>query len=227
MALTDAIQSVPKPALFIAGGLGIGGLVLVMRKNQTPAPTAEDTGMAEPVEVGSSSPSYGYGAGSAAGVIVPPVIISGGSDSNATGILSQGLSELQGLYVSGTEGLLSKFSDVLFPTLAQQANITNVLLDQNMAIHQQTSETIATLASAGAAPASAAVQGPVTFAPVPQPAARPVPAPAPARPAFKTTHENRTRRKGKNVWCSKVTIHRYPDGRAVVAGEAKIKNGSC
>lgn len=227
MGLSDVVQSVPKPALFIAGGLGIGGLVLVMRKNQSPDPSAEDTGMAEEVAVGgvgASSPSYGYGAGSAAGVIVPPVIISGGGE-DSTGVLSAGLLDLQSLYVSGTEGLLSRFTDVLFPTMEQNARITDTLLQQNMEIHQQTSETIATLAAAGGPPAPAAVQGPVTFAPVPQPAARPTP--KPAAPAYRVEYENRTRKEGKNVWCNRVTIHRYPDGKGKIAGEKKIKNGKC
>lgn len=220
MALADTIKRAPRWAWISAAGIGTGAAALKVWKGR--AKPAETPVAAE------AEPAGGYGgpqpmnAANPSAVIVPPVIIGGnGADPN------QGVGVLQDLYVGAIGGIMDGYSQIWGPVQTAQ-----------LALLTGNSETLQSLAQAGAAPQATTPMPSDVVAYTPPPPPAPVAIRPPARPAappkapYKVVYENRTRDNGKKgaarrVWCNKVTIHRYPDGRAVVAGETRVKNGPC
>lgn len=219
MSLVDSVKRAPRWAWVTAAGLGIGAAGIKLWNGRDAEQSNATVGtQVDPITGYPIAPTNSVA--NPVATIVPPVIIGNdGGDSMA------GVGALQDLYTSAVQGLLSSYQDVWGPV--QTAQLT--LLTGN-------AETIQALALAGSAPNSStpppaaivAQPAPVPAAPV----ALPTPKPATPAPAFKVVYENRTRDNGKSgaarlVWCNRVTIHRYPDGRGVVVAEDKIRNGAC
>ena len=215
MSITDTIKRAPRWAWITVAGVGIGaGAIRLWQNRANPA----DSTSTDTVAPGDSE--YVGSAGSPMpGIVVPPVII-GGTDQGAPG-----LDALQELYFSGVGTLIQGFQGLYGP-------VAESMLSQ----YERSQTAIVDLAMAGGAPQRIA-ETPVVTAPVPAalPAGCPAGYPTPAGNGgcYKTDYDNRTRDNGKSgsaraVWCNRVTIHRYSDGRPpVVVNETKIKNGAC
>lgn len=209
MDVTATLKKAPRWAWYTAGGLGLGAAAVKLYRNRASAPT--DTTNVPAADVGTT---YGTMGGTPPGVIVPPVILGGNTaDPNV------GVGPLQGMYIGAMGDVLSGWQSLVGPFIDTQ---TQLLLGSE--------NTIAQIAMAGGPPQSQ--PAPVVSA-VPLPQQTPIALhPKPAGAGWKVETERRTRDNGKTgkaraVWCSTVTIHRYPDGHGVVVGEVKTKNGAC
>lgn len=253
MALTDTLKRAPRWAWVTAAGIGLGaGAITLYRHRAAPPKDAAATdATADPY--GGPLPTT---TGNPVATIVPPVLVGGGGSNGsdlfaslAAGIVggwqdvlgsSQGVTD-QALGFVGQAG--ATYQDIWGPVQQQQSNLLAGF-----------ASTIQDLAAAGGAPSSTPVTDPNAQAGPPTinvyvppaaaaPSALPPAAAAPTCPSaypngspgscYRTEYDNRTRDNGKtgaarSVWCNRVTIHRYQDGRpAVVVAEDKIKNGAC
>lgn len=220
-----AIAQTPKKVWLIGGGIGAGFLVIKFwrgRQGGTETEATQEATDLSPVP-GSGQPTYAGGAyGGAVAPLIPPVIIGGDGGDSLTGVPA-----LQDLYTGVVSSLIGNYENLFGPLYSTQQAL---LLNQ--------SDTLNSIALAGSSPREAPQITVVTQEPIPQPAPVAIPtsytppAAAPSAPAYKIEYDNRTRDNGlsgaaRRVWCNRVTIHRYPDGRGVVVSETKIKNGAC
>lgn len=211
MNLTASLKKAPRWAWYTAAGLGLGAAAITLHRNRGGG--VEEEGI-ENVAADDLGYSTAVGSGTPSGVIVPPVIVGPSTDPNV------GVGDLQGLYIGAINDLFTGWEALLGPVMSTQ----NQLL-------AGTTETLSQIAQAGSAPVSQPT--PVVSAPaIPQQAPVKLPVKPVAAATYKTVYENRTRDNGKSgkqraVWCSRVKIHQYPDGRRIVVSESKIRNGAC
>jgi hypothetical protein len=156
-----------------------------MYKNRTTADGATPTDTTSADQISNGNLAYGA-AGASPGVIVPPVIVSGGNADAAnaglgiaqsafdfsSGVLGDAVDSFQFI----TAGLFGQNSQLI----DSQTGITNNLLDQ---VGAQPGNILAALAAAGSPPQPASQNPTPIAADVPVPTPAPAPAPAPASPA--------------------------------------------
>jgi hypothetical protein len=210
MNLAASLKKAPRWAWYTAAGLGLGAAAITLHRNRGGGVAEEGIDNVPADDLGESVP---VGSGSPSGVIVPPVIVGSSPDPN------MGVGDLQGLYIGATQDLFTGWESLLGPLVSTQSQL---LLGNT--------ETLNQIAQAGSAPVSQPT--PVVSAPaIPQQA--PVKLPVkPVAATYRVVYENRTRDNGKSgkqraVWCNRVMIHQYSDGRRIVVSEEKIRNGAC
>lgn len=227
MAATDALKRAPKWAWYSAAGIVGGGAAIKLWKNRAKEPDTGDT--TEEMTQGDYGGEYIGDAGSMpspVATVTPSVVITQGGGENANPFDPTPYLDF---IREGGQSVLTAYDSVYKPVSDTNQMIVGGLtglLGSSMA--GTNDRALAQIANAGSPPAPA-IQNPT-----PQQIAAPVKA-APAAPAkapFKTVYENRTRDNGKSgaarlVWCEKVEIHQYPDGRRVVVDGVKIKGGKC
>lgn len=231
MSIVDSVKHAPRWAWITAGGVGIGAGAVKLYRNRAVGDTPPDA-PGTVVDGGGTgtalAPASGY-----PGVVVPPVII-----GNQTPDQNQGVGVLQDLYVGAISDVVSGWGGLVQQLIGGQQDTQNQMWDflkgqQGILTDQLQSQssTIAAIASAGGAPGQA-ISNPSPIV-ISAPIAPPPPTPAPAPPVQpKVRVENRTRDNGRTgaarrVWCNRVHIHDWPDGRSVVVSEDKIHDGAC
>jgi hypothetical protein len=156
MSAIENIRKAPRWVWLTTGGiaLGVGGLRLW--RNRTTAADEEETGSTVTTAAGTSSYAYGTQAisPSPTGVIVPPVIVSGGdSDDSGMGLAREMLGAVGDIYGDAYGNLSGLFGGVYAPLLAQNETMfasQGAIMDQLLA--QQGGFFTTLLAGAGSAP---------------------------------------------------------------------------
>ena len=161
MDITGTVKKAPKWAWYTVGGVALGAGALRIWKSRTTSSSADSTTAndATPNTSDMGNLNYGTAGASPSGVIVPPVIVSGGGSSDQGGT---GLADLQGTYLGGVDALLASFQGLF-------DSVGGLVVDQNGSIID--------LATAGSAPLPASSQPVVVATPTPVPAPSPAPSP--------------------------------------------------
>lgn len=237
MAITDILKRVPKWAWWTSGGVAGGAVLIYVVRNRN-APEEEEA--AEDAITGEAA--YGEHPSPMPGIVVPPVVTSGGQEAGAVGF-----AQLHELYIGATGTVLDTISNTFERAQAQQSDLLSEYAESQSSVLGNLMERLADAAFGGASPAAPAPVGAVA-APAPRsapapalpppapPAPAPAPAPTPCPPQYPlrsargchfahTRHV--TRNNGNNYWCVRVHEHVYQNGTKIQVNVDKIRDGRC
>lgn len=229
MKIPGTDLTVPPWALAASGGVLIGGIALRTLSNRQGEPA--DTGG----ELTTDGEYATYGAyGGSPGIVVPPIYNQPSSDPGYGPVdlldtYMGGLQDLLSFQQTASMGIAGEYSQLVEDIGTGYQPLVSgwgqLAAAQQLGIGQAYGQVqhVSGLLTGGGATATPAPAGTVAVPAAPS-------APVPASP--RVEYENRTRDNGKTgaarrVWCNRVKIHRYPDGRTVVVSETKVKEGAC
>lgn len=174
----NPIKRVPKWAWLVAGGVGVGGVALRFIGNKRDADAALEAGTT------GTDPATGAPVGTGApGVIVPPVIMGGGSGDDGAG--SAALSDLAGVLGQGFSSVLDTAKGLAWTP----AEVAGLVGTSQYALSDSLTSLIA---GAGLAPSPVAQVPTVINVMPPAPAPTPAPTPAPAKGICPSGYPNGT-----------------------------------